>query len=183
MKKEFLIGGSKDLHNIITMEIETTTRNGYLEFTASFSEGELFNVEERNEDARDWYEEIFDCSDNESKLFYLQDGDRTKDEWIDACLDEECDYRDRIDCSCTDYEISKDGETYNFETIGGGQLDPRECDYFEPVNETVAKLLEFWDNYHLKEITKEQENELCELCEKMEDFEDVEKIIVERIVL
>lgn len=181
IKKEFIIGGSKNLHNIITMELEVTYRNNYQEFTASFSEGELFNVDERNEDARGWYEEMFDCADNESKLYYLQDGDRTKEEWIDACIAEEYDYRDRIDCSCTDYEFTKDGETYNFETSGCGQMDPRDKEYFIPINDTVKKLLEFWDANHLKEISDEEKSELLKLCEKMEKYENIEEYIEENI--
>lgn len=181
MKKEFFIGGSKDLHNIFTMGVEITYRNGYQEFTAHFNEGELFNVEERAGDAEDYYEELWDCLDNDTKISYLQDGYITKDEWIQNCIDEECDYRDRIDCSCTDYEIEKDGNTYNFESIAGGQHDPRKCDYFIPVNETVNKLLKFWDDHHLKEITDEEKEELMKLCEKMEEFEDIEKVIDERL--
>ena len=183
IKKEFIIGGSKDLHNIFTMKLEVTYRNNYQEFTASFNEGELINIDERNEDARGWYEEMFDCADNESKLYYLQDGDRTKEEWIDACIAEEYDYRYRIDCSCTDYEINRDGVTYNFETVGCGQHDPRNTEYFTPVDGTVDKLLKFWDLHHLGEITDEEKKELLKLCDKMEKYEDIEKYIEENIEL
>ena len=181
LKREFIIGGSEDLHNIFTMELNIRNWNGYPEFTASFNEGELINIDERNEDARGYYEDMFDCADNESKLYYLQDGDRTKEDWIDACIDEEYDYRDRIDCSCTDYEFTKDGETYNFETIGGGQHDPRKCEYFISVNNTVDKLLEFWDKHHLKEISDEEKSELLKLCKKMEKYENIEEYIEENI--
>lgn len=183
IKKQYFIGGSENLHSIFTMNIEVTYRNGYQEFTASFNEGELVNIDERNENAREWYEEMFDCADSESKLFYLQNGDITKEEWIDDCIDGEYDYRDRIDCSCTDYEFTRDESTWNFETAGCGQLDPRDCDYFIPANETVNELLKFWDAHHLKEITDDEKNELLKLCNKMEEFEDIEKVIQERIVL
>jgi len=184
MKKEFIIGGSKDLHNIITMEVEITYRNNYQEFTAHFNEGELINVDDANESARDWYSMLFDEVDAETKLNYLDDGDITKEKWIDNCIANEYDYRERIDCSCTDYEIiGKDGTTYNFETIGCGQHDPRECDYFEPVNETVEKLLKFWDDHHLGEITDDEKNELLKLCEKMEQYEEIQETIEERIDL
>lgn len=183
MRREFLIGGSEDLHNIFTMEVEVTERNGYKEFTASFNEGELFNIEERNEDAYDWYEMLFDESDAETKLKYLQDGDITKNEFINNCIDEEYDYKDRIDCSCTDFEIyDQNGNGYNFETVGCGQHDPREYDYFKPIKPTVNKLLKFWDLHHLKEITDEEENELNKLIASMEAFEDIEKQLKERVI-
>lgn len=183
IRKEYFIGGSKDLHSIFTMELEVTYRNGYQEFTASFNEGELVNIDEQNENARDWYSMLFDEVDAETKLRYLEDGDITKKEWIENCLRDEYDYRERIDCSCTDYELYKNGSTWNFETCGCGQHDPRDCEYFIPVNETVNELLKFWDVHHLKEITDDEKNELLKLCDKMEEFEDIEKVINERIVL
>jgi hypothetical protein len=181
MKKEFLIGGSKDFENIFTMEIEIRDWNGYPEFSASFNEGELFNVEERNENAEDWYSTLFDEMDAETKLKYLQDGDITKQDWIEECIRYEYDYRERVDCSCTDYEFTKDNLTYNFETVGCGQHDPRDYDYFIPVNSTVKKLLEFWDKHHLKEITEKEFEELKKLCKNMESFEDIEEEILKRV--
>lgn len=183
VKKEYFIGGSEDLHSIFTMELEVTYRNGYQEFTASFNEGELINIDEKNEEASDWYNMLFDEADAETKLHYLEDGDITKKEWIENCLRDEYDYRERIDCSCTDYEFTRDGSTWNFETCGCGQHDPRECECFIPVNNTVKKLLEFWNAHHLKEITDDEKNELLKLCKKMEKYEDIEKVIEEGIVL
>lgn len=181
MKKEFLIGGSENLENIIIMELEIRDWNGYPEFTASFSEGELFNIDEKNEEAEDYYNEVFNCMDAETKLKYLQDGDITKQDWIEECIRYEYDYRDRVDCSCTDYEFTRDGASYNYQTIGGGQLDPRDYDYFIPVNSTVKKLLEFWDKHHLKEITEKEFEELKKLCKNMESFEDIEEEILKRV--
>lgn len=181
LKKEFLIGGSKNYHNIFTMEIEIRNWNGYPEFTASFNEGELFNIDEANERAEDYYSELFDCMDPETKLNYLQDGDITKKDWIDECIRYEYDYRERVDCSCTDYELNIDGELYNYETSGCGQLDPRDYDYFIPVNSTVKKLLEFWDQHHLKEITENDLTELKKLLKNMERYEDIEAEILKKV--
>lgn len=183
IRKEYFIGGSEDLHNIFTMELEVTNRNGYQEFTASFNEGGLINIDEKNEEAEDYYSMLFDEVDAETKLQYLEDGDITKKEWIENCLSDEYDYRERIDCSCTDYELIRNESTWNFETCGCGQHDPRECSYFIPVNETVNELFKFWDAHHLEEITDEEKNELLKLCDKMEEFEDIKKVINERIVL
>ena len=49
IRKEYFIGGSEDLHSIFTMELNVTYRNGYQEFTASFNEGDLVNIDEKNE--------------------------------------------------------------------------------------------------------------------------------------
>lgn len=183
MKKEFFIGGSKDLHNIFTMDVEVTYRNNYQEFTAHFNEGALVNIDDEDENARDWYESLFYDMDDATKLKYLEDGDITRDEWIDQCIQNECSYHERLDCSCTDYEFTKNNTTYNFETIGCGQHDPRDCDYFIPVNKTVKKLLEFWDLHHLKEITDDEKNELEKLCKKMELYEDIPEYIEKNIEL
>lgn len=181
LKKEFLIGGSKDYHNIYTMEVEVTTRNNYPEFTASFCEGELFNIDDANEYAEDYYDEVFECMDAETKLNYLQNGDITKKEWIEDCIRYEYDYRERIDCSCTDYELYIDGELYNFETVGCGQHDPRDDDHFIPVNNTVKKLIEFWDVHHLKEINEDDYKELLKLLKNMEHYEDIETELLKKL--
>lgn len=182
MKKTYIIGTYKneyDGEGIVTMDAEI--REIYNEpektFSACFNVGELVNVDER--DARDYYEYLFEDSDAESKLYYLQDGDITKEEFIENAINEEYDYRDRIDCSCTDYEFTKDGATYNFETIACGQHDAREDEGFEPIREEVKELFKLWDNYHLKTLSPEDEKTINETLKRFEDLEDIEEKIEE----
>lgn len=177
MRKTFLLGIIKN--RIITGEIEITTRNGYEEFTACFNEGEAFKIDEINEDYKmDYYNELWNSFDANGKLDLLFDGDRTKEEvfrdW--SCNDG---YREIIDCSCTDYEIEKDGTTINFETIGAGQCDCREDNDFNKMKFTNKKafkmLMELWDCKHLKEVNEEDKKKFEEIEQLLANYEEYEK--------
>lgn len=176
MRKTILLGvnGSQ----IYTGEFEVTTRNGYKEFTASFNIGWAFDTEEDLETrAENYFEDLWECSDDSFKLNMLKDGDininreEAKENFIYRI-----DYRDIIDCSCTDYEVDMpNGDTINFETESCGQCDiRRESDFENTIftnKEAVFKLLEFWDNFHLKEITEAQEEEINNLLNELAPFE------------
>ena len=71
LKKEYFIGGSKDLHNIFTMELSIRNWNGYPEFTASFNEGELVNIDEKNEDDASRYADEMDQLD----VYYIEENE------------------------------------------------------------------------------------------------------------
>ena len=176
MRKTILLGvnGSQ----IYTGEFEVTTRNGYKEFTASFNVGQAFDTEEDLETrAENYFEDLWECSDNSSKLDMLEDGDINREEAKEKFINSIYDYRDIIDCSCTDFEvIVHNGDTINFETVACGQVDIREETDFENTiftnKEAVMKLLEFWDNFHLKEITEAQEQEINNLLNELAPFEE-----------
>lgn len=175
MRKTFLLGIIKN--RIITGDIEITTRNGYKQFTASFDEGEAFNIENIDEDYKNtYYEELWQWSYTpEQKLDLLENGEKTKEEVFENWSYSE-DYRDIIDCSCTDYEMEVNGETINFESTCGGQHDVREEEDFNEMIFTNKKafdlLMKMWDQKHLKEITEEEEKEIEEIEKMLEDYEE-----------
>ena len=176
MKRTILLGVNNN--TIYTGEFEVTTRNGYKEFTASFNIGWAFDVDNIDDSAEDYFEELWNNSDDGKKLEMLQDGDITREEAKENFINSIYDYRDIIDCSCTDYEVydMPNGDTINFETESCGQCDIRREPDFENTiftnKEAVMKLLEFWDNFHLKEITEAQEEEINNLLNELAPFEE-----------
>lgn len=175
MRKTILLGVKNN--QIITAELEVTERNGYKEFTASFNNGEAFNINDIDDQyKKDWCESMWECYDAESKLKELWDGERTKEDVFEDwnyCDD----YHDFIDCSCTDYEIDHNDVTINFDTISGGQYDVREDNDFKDMIFTDKKMFNnimyYWDKYHLKEITEEQEKEINEIMDsKFKEYSD-----------
>ena len=170
MERKFLLGVNKN--KILIGEIEITTRNGYKEFTASFDEGEAFDID--NIDLAEQCQDEWDCLDEATKLDLLYDGDRTREDVFDEWT-RYSDYHDFIDCSCTDIEIeTKDGVLVNFETTCGGQHDVRDENDFDKWKFTNKQAFEIimylWDNYHLKEITEKEEKHFNEACELLKDY-------------
>ena len=181
MRKTILLGVNGD--TIYTGEFEVTTRNGYKEFTASFNVGFAFDVNNIDDRAEDYFEELWNNSDDEKKLELLQDGEITKAEAKREFINVTyyySGYRGFVDCSCTDYEVDNmpNGDTINFETGSCGQVDIRREPDFKNTTltdkEAVMKLLELWDNFHLKEITEVQEEEISSILESMSSYEPYE---------
>lgn len=176
MKRTILLGVNNSTIYTGEFEIRTLSTGGK-EFSASFHVGEGFNTNEiefyRYED---YFDSLWECLDDSSKLDMLQDGDITREEAKEKFIDSVYDYRDIIDCSCTDFEVSlPNGDTINFETGSCGQVDIREETDFENTiltnKKAVMKLLELWDNFHLKEISMVQEEEINNLLESMRSYE------------
>ena len=86
---------------------------------------------------------------------------------------------DEKDCSLFTDRICIDETEYAFESIACGQYDFRKEGMLEYVNrEVTEKLMNIWDNYHLKKIDNEVVNELNSLLSKIEKTPDeTEKII------
>ena len=177
-KKTYLLGMIDNA--VITADVEITTRNGYEEFTASFNVGRAFDVDTIDEYyKKDYYEMLWDCYDADGKLDLLMDGERTKDDVFDNWSIDD-DYRNIIDCSCTDYEIDLKDEktktitTYNFETEGCGQHDCRDDADFDKMIFTNKKafniLMKLWDEKHLKEIDTEDKKQVEEIDRLLADY-------------
>lgn len=188
MKKTILIGVKNN--TIITTNLEITERNGYPEFTASFNIGEAFNIDCIDEDYRwDYYETLWsDCYDEKSKRDLLDDGNRTKQDVFKQWDADQYDgYHEIKDCSCTDYEITNNNITINFETIGCGQHDIREDADFQNMRFTDEKLFNnimyYWDHYHLKKVNNEQIEEIKKLMESnfAEYGDDFKNFIINNI--
>ncbi len=172
MEKKFLLGVIKN--QIVIGEFEIKDWNGYLEFSAHFSVGEAFDINLSESEIADWWEEYWYCLDEKGKLDALQDGERTKQDWIDEQV-ENTYYQDIKDCSCTDLEMDYNGVTINFETVSCGQHDVREDEFFNEMKftnkEAFDKLMNLWDNYHLKEIDDNVKNEIDEIEELLQPYD------------
>ena len=170
LKKTYLLGVVDN--TILTCEIEKRyKRNNYNEVSISFNVGELINITNIDEDyTRDYFEEMFDCMDSATKIDWLENGDITKDEWIDNQV-ADCNYRDICDCSCTDYEILIKGTNYNFETTCCGQHDIREQSNFKDFVYTNKKafnlIMELWDNFHIKKLSDEENKKVDNIIEEI----------------
>lgn len=180
MKKTILLGMKNN--ELITADIELRDWNGRTELGISFNEGQAFDINTIDaEYTRDYFNELWDYGyDAQTKLDLLQDGEITKEEVFQDWM-EDINYSDINDCSCTDYEVTKNGKTINFETIGCGQTDVRTDEDFNDMKFTDEKMFNdimyYWDNFHLKELNEEQVKEIKEItestyCDDNEDFYD-----------
>ena len=183
MRKTFLLGATKN--NIILGEFELCKDNL---FAASFDIGQLIYVDDIDEDyIRNYFEDLWYDLDDATKLDYLEDGDITRDDWIQSHIDSTY-YDDIIDCSCTYLQLDTKNGLVNFETIGCGQHDFTEDDFYKEMvftnKEVVLELLDMWKQYHLKTITTEQVNRLKELLDKLEPYNfDDNELNVKEFVL
>lgn len=170
LRKTYLLGAVDN--TILTCNIEKRYKlNNCDEVGVSFNVGELINIDNIDKDyVRDYFEEMFDCSDSKLKLWYLQDGNITKDEWLDNIV-ENGDYKDVYDCSCTDYEILINGTNYNFETTCCGQHDIREQSNFKDFVYTNKKafdlVMKLWDNFHIKKLSNEENEKVDNIIEEI----------------
>lgn len=188
MKKTILLGVIEN--NIITCEAEIATMNGCKKATFSFTEGEAFFTDDIDDEySKNYYEDIWDCIDSETKLNYLNNGEKTKNEVFQQWFDDQYDYREIKDCSCTDYEMDYKNSTINFETIGCGQMDIREETRFNNMiftnKNNVVKLLKMWDDLHLQKITDEEEQKIINLVNLFpeKNSESFERFIIDNIDL
>lgn len=174
MEKTLLLGISKG--KILTGDFEITTRNEYKEFNACFNVGNIFDIDViDNNYYETWFDNYWECCDNETKLELLENGEITYNRAFKNWKNSVIDYRDVVDCSCTDYEIEIKENTYNFESIAGGQCDIRKEKNIIYTNEKIVnKLLYMWDNYHLKEVNEEIEKNIIDLLNAMSKFEECE---------
>ena len=169
-RKTYLLGVVDD--TILTCDIEKTYKlNNRNEVSVSFDVGELINVDDINEDnIRDYFDEMFDCMDSDTKIDWLKNGDITKDEWLDNQV-ADCDYRSMYDCSCTDYEITVNDTKYNFDSTCSGQHDIREESNFEDFIYTNKKafnlIMKLWDNYHIKKLSDEENEKVDNMIEEI----------------
>ncbi len=179
MRKTILLGVNGRQIYTGEFEIRTLCQGGKY-FSASFNIGFAFDINNTDSWAEDYFEELWNNSDDERKLEMLQDGDITKEEARNNFINDTyyySGYRAFIDCSCTDFEVDMpNGDTINFETESCGQCDIRKQPNFKNTvftnKEAVFKLLEFWDNFHLKEISKAQEEEINNLLNELAPFEE-----------
>lgn len=170
MRKTFLLGATKD--NIILGEFELYKDN---RFSASFDIGQLIYVDDIDEEyMMNYFQELWYDLDDATKLDYLEDGDITRDDWIQSQIDNSY-YDDIIYCSCTYLQLDTKKGLVNFETISRGQHNIKEDEFYDDIvftnKEVVLELLDMWEQYHLKTITTEQVTRLNELLDKLEPYD------------
>lgn len=185
-KKATLLLGVKN-NQVITADVELRDWNGYPEFSACFNVGEAFNIDSIDDDYKtEYFEDVWNCYDAETKLNLLNDGEKTKEDVI-SDWDYYSDYTEIKDCSCTNYELTNNGKTINFESVCGGQHDVRDDSDFEDMiftDETLFNnIMYYWDNFHLRQVNDEQIEEIKKLMDSnfVEDSEDFETFIKNNI--
>lgn len=168
MEKTILLGIKNN--ELITADIALKDWDGRTGLGISFNEGQAFNINTIDDEyTRDYFNDLWDYGyDAQTKLDLLQDGKITKEE-VFQDWEEDVNYYDIKDCSCTDYELTKNGKTINFETIGCGQTDVRTDEDFNDMKFTDEKMFNdimyYWDNFHLKELNEEQVKEIEHVME------------------
>ena len=90
--------------------------------------------------------------------------------------DECSDIRDALDCSLYPKCFDIDGESWYFESVGGGQHDSRKDGMEVYTNQSIYdKLHELWDAYHLKKVDSgviAQVENLAKMCENIQEHEE-----------
>ena len=178
-KKTFLLGIIEK--QILTCNIEKRYNlNKRNELAVSFNMGELINVKSimTHDHIQEWFNELYESSDDYTKLHhYLQDGLTTKDNWLTIQVNNivvNNDYQNIIDCSCTDYEFTKNKNTYNFETTCCGQCDVREEKNFDKFiytnKEAFDDIMLLWDNFHIKQLSEEENNKINKELKKIDNL-------------
>lgn len=101
----------------------------------------------------------------------------TSDDVIDLVISEYGEpYRVVCDCSCTDYEIYHNNNTYNFETESCGQCVD-EIDNFTLYNKDLKFIFKCWKEYHLKQAPQQAIDRINRIINRnialIDDIDDV----------
>lgn len=147
MKKRIFAGVTED-KELYFLEVETTTRNGYNEFTMSG-----FTVKPVTEEEKEEYENNY--LDGEELYFWKQavqaDGTTLSlDDWIEEVREG----GDHMDTSLYPYTSEVEGETYYFESQSCGQHEVDNLVYYAIPKATFKKYMQLWKTYHLKPVDK-----------------------------
>lgn len=158
-----LLGTTKD-NEIVFADVEITTRNGYKEFTASFSTVRPFCYNDI--DLEEYVESILDEYDKSTLYDMCCNNDCRPSELAEIIIEQESIY-DIMDLSLyPELYIINDSEWY-FESSSCGQHDTREEMEFYTNKEYYDKLHELWDKWHLEKITDDIENEVISIMEEL----------------
>jgi len=165
-RKKYLLGVN-NYDKLVFGEFEVTERNGYPEFSASFST--VFPITEDDVDAEEYYKSLVEEVDAEE--YYENLVEEMDDSWV---LEQLKFYRDY---SLYPEKIDVNGTTYYFESSACGQHDTREEGMKLFTNQNAYdKLHELWDLYHLKKVDEEVIKEVQEIQEALNEIDEVEWI-------
>lgn len=168
MRKKFLLGATKN-NEVVFGEVEIRDRNGKLEFSASFDTVYPFEYDEtylmeRVVDNLDCYDksdlydlcERYDCKPSELAEKF----------WADSYIE------DIIDISLYPDSIEVDGNEWYFESSCCGQCDTREEMEFYVNENLYNRIIELWDEYHLKEIDNSIVEEVNSILNELEQVNE-----------
>lgn len=174
MRQEILLGVDKE-NCIVFAEVEIyQDRNGKkYEFTMSCDAVHPFNG--TMFDLNDYMEGWVGSLDDRTKIELLERFDCKPSDLASELINDDGDIRTWIDCSLYPDYITIDGDDWYFESYCCCQHDPRGS-MKKIINvKLFNKLFDFWDNYHLKEITDEQFEEVSKLIDALYDTYDDEQ--------
>ena len=172
MRKKILLGATKN-NEVVFCEVEIRDRNGKLEFGASFETVYPFEYDETYlmervvnnlgcYDKSDLYNlcETYDCRPSElaEKI------------WADSYIE------DIIDISLYPNSVEVDGNEWYFESSACGQCDTREEMEFYVNENLYNRIIELWDEYHLKEIDNSIVEEVNSILNELEQVNEEEWI-------
>lgn len=143
---KILTGYNKDEKTIFFLEIENTRY-----FSVCACVGRLINCDTYTRD------DLESCLDDCDLIYDIMKrcNLRSIDDVLDVVIDEAGGiYRAICDCSCTDYEIYNNGDTYNFETESCGQCVDQ-IDNFILYNKDLKFIFKCWNEYHLKQAPRQ----------------------------
>ena len=168
MRRKFLLGATKN-NEVVFGEVEIRDRNGKLEFSASFNTVYPFEYDEtylmgRLLNQLDSYDDSYLY--NLCKIYDCKPNDLAENVWADSYIE------DIIDISLYPDSIEVDGNEWYFESSSCGQHDTREEMEFY-VNETLYnRIMELWDEYHLKEINNSIVEEVNSILNELEQVDE-----------
>ena len=166
----FLMGLTKQ-EELAFAEFEVTTRNGYNEFTACFDTVTTLFVDD---DVREeQVESILDCYEKEDLYNLCERYDCSPRELSEECIKDWTDEELFDTYSQLNSIELDDDELIIFTNCSGGQHDVRKDGGFVwQVNEELNnKVLELWDNYHLKEVSDDVINTVNELIQQAKQID------------
>jgi hypothetical protein len=169
MRKEFLLGATT-YREIVFVEMELRDRNGKIEFSASFNTFNPFKYDENYLMER--MKSRLDCYDK-SDLYDLCESYDCKPSDLATEMRAYLSIEEIIDISLYPNSIEVNGNEWYFESSCCGQHDTREEMEFYVNEKLYNRIIELWDEYHLKEvdesIVKEVNSILDELAQVNEE--------------
>ena len=181
MRKKFLLGTTKD-NEVVFCEMELRDRNGKIEFSASFNTVYPFEYDDKY--LKERLKDNLDCYDKDY-LYCLCDryncssSQLVKHMYYDSMVEE------IIDISLYPNSIRVNGNDWYFESSACGQHDTREEMEFYVNKNLYNRIIELWDEYHLKEMPQtiiDEVNTIIEELEKVDEEEWIKNFIEENLI-
>lgn len=173
MKNKYLLGATSD-NELVFGEFEITHRNGYAEFSASFSTVRPFNG--GNYDLTEYFEDYTEGLSKDYLYDLCENFDCRPSELAKYLADECEDVRDALDCSLYPECYIVDGNSWYFESGSCGQHDTRD-EMEEIIHPEAYNLLhKLWDTYHLKEVDNDVISQVENLATMLSEINEEEWI-------